>query len=135
MAGVVAIDLRGAAAAIEIGMQDTKSGKGHEVESTVQTEMVFGDSGHADLCQIPDRGEEGHPAERKIGIHVVIEAKSQREGRIVGRAGPESEIGCEAPMRILWLGGVGGARRKKSEEGKARKEESDSLCVRHSPCR
>ena len=61
--GVVAIDLPGSTAAIQIGMQNTQSGKGHEVESTVQAEMIFGDAGHADLREITDGGEEGHPAE------------------------------------------------------------------------
>ena len=63
MARIVAVDFGRAAPAIEIGMQDTQSGKGHEVESTVQAEMIFGDAGHADLREITDGGEEGHPAE------------------------------------------------------------------------
>ena len=114
-------------------MQDTQSGKGHEVESTVQAEMIFGDAGHADLREITDGGEEGHPAEGKIGVHVVIETESQRESCVVRRAGPEPEIGRKAPMRLLRIGGLGGARRKKSDEGKAGEKKSDTSSVRHSP--
>ena len=133
MAGVVAIDLGGPAAAIEIGMQDAQSGKGHEIESTVQAEMVFRDPGHADLGQITDRGEEGHCTKRKIGIHVVIETKPQREGRIVRRIGPESEIGGKAPVRILRLRRSGGAGPQEADQGKADQKEPNPSCVRHSP--
>lgn len=63
VAGVVAIDFRRSAASIEVRVEDAQSGKGHEIESIVQAEMIFGDAGHADLCQVTDRCEEGHAAE------------------------------------------------------------------------
>src|SRR5687768_11824884 len=71
VAGVVAIDLRWAAAAVQVGMEKADPGERHEVESTVQAQVILGHGGHADLCQISDRREEGHPAERKILVHVV----------------------------------------------------------------
>ena len=93
----------GAAASVEVRMQNAQSGERHEIESTIQAKVILRDTGDADLCEVSDRREERHPAERKILIHVVIEPEAKRESRIVRRAGPEAEIGGEAPACLLHL--------------------------------
>ncbi len=125
MAGVVAIDLGGAAAAIEIGMEDAESRKGDEIESPIQAKMIFGDTGHPDLRKVSNRGEQCHSTEGKIGVHVVVETEAHREGRIIRRSGPEAEIGGKTPMWILLIRGSGGAGPQDSKQGEADKKAPD----------
>ena len=70
--GVVAIDFGWVAAAVKIGMDQSKSCEWDQIEAAVQAQMIFGHGGDADLCQISDRREEGHPAEGKILIHIFL---------------------------------------------------------------
>ena len=53
------------------------------------------------ICVKSPTGEDGHPAERKILVHVVVEPEAEREGRIVSSAGPESQVGVETPSCFL----------------------------------
>ena len=104
VAGIVAINFGWAAAAVQIGMQKTDPGERHEIESTVEAKMILGYGGNTDLCQVADRREEGHPAKGKILVHVVVEPEAERERRVVGGAGPETEVGVEAPACLLHVG-------------------------------
>ena len=119
MAGIVAIDLGGTAAAIEIGMEDAQSREGHEIESSVQAKMIFGDTGHAHLREVSHRGEERHAAEGKIRVHVLVETEDHRERRVVGRSGPEAKIGGKTPMCVRRIRGSGGAGPEECKEGEA----------------
>ena len=82
-------------------MEKSQTGKRHEIESTVEAQVILRHGSHADLCQISHRCEEGHAAEGKILVHAVVEPKAERERRIVGGAGPESEICRKPPARLL----------------------------------
>ena len=87
--------------------------------------MILRDSRDADLCQVPDRREERHPAERKILVHVVIEPEAECEGGVVGGAAPEAKIGAEAPAWLLHLCCCGRCGPEDAEEGEADEQRSN----------
>lgn len=90
--GVVSIDLRGPGAAVQIGMDETDSCEGDEVDSVIQPEVVFPDSGKRNLKEIAGRTDLHHGAEGKVPIGIVVDIEPEGEDGSVHRAGRQSKI-------------------------------------------
>ncbi len=103
-------------------MKNTEPGERHEIKSIAEMKVILGYGSQSDLRQVSDGCEEGHPAEGKIRVHVVVEPKPERECGVVGRAGPEAEVGRKAPACILrvygpyWFGGPEGGIEKSNAD-------------------
>lgn len=90
--GVISIDLRGAGAAVQIGVDETDAGEGDEVEPVIQPEVVFPDSGKRNLKEIAGGTDLHHGAEGKVPIGIVVDIESEGENGSIDRAGCQSEV-------------------------------------------
>lgn len=100
-AGVVSIDLRRARAAVQVGMDETDAGEGHEVEPVIQPEVVFPDSRKGNLEEISRRADLHHRPEGKVPVSIVVDIESEGEDGSIDRAGREPEVRAKSPAVLI----------------------------------
>ncbi len=83
---VVSIDLRKASAAVQIGVDETDSGEGDEVDPVIQPEVVFPDSGKRNLKEIAGGTDLHHRSEGKVPIGIVVDIEPEGEDGSIHRA-------------------------------------------------
>lgn len=90
--GVVAIDVRGPGAAIQISVDKTDASERDEVEPVIQSEVVFPDSGKRNLKEIAGGTDLHHRSERKVPIGIIVDIESEGEDGSIDRAGRQPKI-------------------------------------------